>query len=46
VGEDPQRMVIKFGSCEESRPVAATSWLNVVWMRPVSGLINPGSVSA
>jgi len=39
-------MFIRFGSCELRRPVAATSWLNVVWMRPVAGLMSNGSVSA
>ena len=27
-------MFCRFGSVEDSRPVAATVWLNVVWMRP------------
>jgi hypothetical protein len=31
-------MFCKFGSLEERRPVAATTWLNEQWMRPVAGL--------
>jgi hypothetical protein len=29
-------MFCRFGSVDESRPVAATVWLNVVWIRPSS----------
>ena len=35
-----------FGLLDDSRPVAATSWLNEVWMRPVVELIRVGSESA
>ena len=38
-------MFCKLGSLLESRPVAATAWWYVVWMRPVRGLINRGSAS-
>ncbi len=39
-------MFCRFGSVEESRPVAATVWLNVVWMRPSGAivLISPSTV--
>jgi hypothetical protein len=39
-------MFWRFGLLDESRPVAATSWLNEVWMRPVAGLTSVGSESA
>jgi hypothetical protein len=29
-------MFCRFGSVDDSRPVAAIVWLNVVWMRPSS----------
>ena len=32
-------MFCRFGSVEDSRPVAATVWLNVVWIRPFSPAI-------
>ena len=32
-------MFCRFGSVEDSRPVAATVWLNVVWIRPSSPAI-------
>ena len=32
-------MFCRFGSVEESRPVAATVWWNVVWIRPSSPAI-------
>ena len=32
-------MFCRFGSVEESRPVAAMVWLNVVWMRPSSATV-------
>ena len=35
----------RFGSLDESRPVAATVWLNDVCTRPVSGLISDGRAS-
>ena len=38
-------MFCRFGSLELSRPVAATTWLNDVWTRPVSGWIIAGSAS-
>ena len=38
-------MFCRFGSVAESRPVAATVWLKVAWMRPVSGLTISGSES-
>ena len=33
-------MFCRFGSLELSRPVAATTWLNDVWTRPVAGWIS------
>ena len=38
-------MFWRFGSVDDRRPVAATVWLNEVWMRPVSGWISSGSGS-
>ncbi len=38
-------MFWRLGSEEESRPVAATAWLKVVWMRFVAGLTSAGSAS-
>ncbi len=38
-------MFCRFGSEEESRPVAVTAWLKEVWMRPVSGLTSFGRAS-
>ena len=38
-------MFCKFGSLELSRPVAATTWLNEAWTRPVSGQIISGRAS-
>ena len=38
-------MFWRFGSCDEMRPVSATTWLKVVWMRPVRGEISGGSAS-
>ena len=35
-------MFWRFGSDDEMRPVAATVWLKVAWMRPVSGLTSCG----
>ena len=32
-------MFCRLGSCEDSRPVAAITWLKVVWMRPWSSTI-------
>ena len=37
-------MFWRFGSDEDSRPVAATAWWNVVWSRP-SAAIRVGSAS-
>ena len=41
-------MFWRFGSVEDSRPVAATVWLNVVWIRPSAAivLIRPSTVDA
>ena len=39
-------MFWRFGFDDDSRPVAATSWLNEVWMRPVRGWMSAGSASA
>ena len=33
------------GLSEDSRPVAATAWLKLVWIRPVSGLTISGKLS-
>ena len=38
-------MFCRFGSLDESRPVAATVWLNEVCTRPVSGWTSRGSAS-
>jgi hypothetical protein len=38
-------MFWRFGSEEESRPVAATAWAYDVWIRPVRASISPGSLS-
>ena len=38
-------MFCRFGSLLDSRPVAATAWLNDVCTRPVSGLTSCGSAS-
>jgi hypothetical protein len=38
-------MFWRFGSDDEMRPVAATVWLNVAWILPVSGLTSWGSAS-
>ncbi len=40
-------MFCRFGSVDERRPVAATVWLNVVWMRPSAAivLIRPSTVT-
>ena len=38
-------MFWRFGFVLESRPVAARTWLKVVWIRPSSGSISPGSES-
>ena len=38
-------MFWRFGLVLESRPVVVATWLKVVWMRPVSGSIRPGSAS-
>ena len=38
-------MFWRFGSWEESRPVAAPAWLKVVWMRPSAGSTSSGSAS-
>ena len=38
-------MFCRFGSRLDSRPVAAPTWLNVVWMRPSRGLTSGGSAS-
>ena len=35
----------RFGFVVDSRPVAATAWLNVVWSRPSRSEINDGSGS-
>ena len=32
-------MFCRFGSVDDSRPVAAIIWLNVVWMRPAASAI-------
>ena len=39
-------MFCRFGSVDDRRPVAATVWLNVVWMRPSSptALTSPSTV--
>lgn len=40
-------MFCRLGSVEESRPVAATVWLKVVWIRPSAAivLIRPSTVT-
>ena len=38
-------MFCRFGSCDDSRPVAATVWLKFVWMRPVFLCTSAGSAS-
>ncbi|CFE46797.1 Uncharacterised protein [Mycobacterium tuberculosis] len=40
-------MFCRLGSVEESRPVAAIVWLNVVWMRPSAATAwsNPSTVT-
>ena len=38
-------MFWRFGLVLDSRPVAAVTWLNSVWIRPVSGSMYSGSVS-
>ena len=38
-------MFCRFGLVLESRPVAAVTWLKVVWMRPVSESTSSGSES-
>ena len=38
-------MFCRFGSLEESRPVAVTHWLNDVCICPVLGLMSFGSAS-
>ena len=47
-------MFCRFGSVDDSRPVAAIVWLNVVWIRPsdadrvqqpVDGDLEPGDVA-
>ena len=38
-------MFCRFGLTLDSRPVVVATWLNVVWMRPVSGSISSGSES-
>ena len=38
-------MFCRFGFVLERRPVAAVTWLKVVWMRPLSGSISSGSAS-
>ena len=34
-----------FGSADERRPVAATAWLKLLWMRPVTGWMSEGRAS-
>ena len=38
-------MFWRFGSDDESRPVAAPPWWKVVWMRPSRGSTSSGSAS-
>ncbi|MNL53941.1 hypothetical protein D3C87_1772300 [compost metagenome] len=38
-------MFWRLGFSEERRPVAATVWLNEVWIRPVRALISSGRLS-
>jgi hypothetical protein len=39
-------MFWRLGVDDDNLPVAATSWLNDVWMRPVAALIMTGRASA
>ena len=38
-------MFWRFGLLDDSRPVAATAWLNDVCSRPVAGFTSAGSAS-